>query len=83
MLAPDYDVDLSLDYIYHWEMDTAKGDEFIRRYHLQNLSTNLAISLKVSQVKPDGRKALTFEILLSNTSSNNCSTRDCRFLMRT
>jgi len=68
VLSLDYALDASVQCAFEWGMNAAKRDQFIARYHLQNISTNLSMSLKVEPLKKAGRSVFAFEVAVCNTS---------------
>jgi len=67
LLSSQYNVQLSFNYTYHWEMAEPKRSRFIKRYHLQNLSKDLTLKLKFNMYEMNGQ-LIDFTVTLHNVS---------------
>lgn len=76
LFSEQYFAGLGIDYTFHWEMDKSKRDGFIERYHLKNLSKDLAVKLDVKTHKDKNELRLDFTATLCNTSKKPFWIRD-------
>jgi hypothetical protein len=49
MALSHYDLDQSIRYAFHWDMDPAKRDAFIRNHHMQSVSEEVGLQLAASR----------------------------------
>jgi hypothetical protein len=68
LLNEKYYAGLSINYIYHWEMSKSKRDDFIKKYHLVNLSNYMEIKLELQNNKDENGQKLNLTITLTNIS---------------
>lgn len=68
LLRAEYDTKQSTMYAFHWDMEPAKRNGFIEQYLLQNLATDLSVSLSVKD--PDAQP-LVFVVTVRNTSKED------------
>lgn len=76
LLTDKYNAQLGINYTFHWEMNPSKGDDFIERYHLKNLSKDMAINLEVKPGQDNNSQEINFKITLTNISQNSYQIHD-------
>jgi len=76
LASPAYDVHLGIRYGFHWEMDAAKRDAFIEKYHLTSTSEDLMILLTTTSGVQDGKQEIVFTVTLQNVSGSTLRVRD-------
>ncbi len=67
---------LSVNYTFHWEMSEPKRSEFIREYHLKNLSTDLMVELESDVKRINTGEELELTLTLRNVSEETFRIRD-------
>ncbi len=67
LLSNQYDAYHGINYAFHWDMDEERRDSFIQRYHLVNLSSDLALGLRVESYETS-RRWLTCALTIENSS---------------
>jgi hypothetical protein len=68
LLSSRYNAQLSINYAYHCEMAEPKRSRFIKRYHLQNLSKDLALKLKAKKHEDKDGQLIDLTVILHNVS---------------
>ena len=76
LLDSRYYARLGINYTFHWEMAEPKRNEFINRYHLKDLSEDLALELKAETEGLGGEQQLHFTLTLRNTSDTPIEVRN-------
>jgi len=66
--TPEYRAGMGIGYTFWWNMDPAKRDAFIERYHLTNTSKDLLLDLEAQPAEEGGKQKITFALTLRNAS---------------
>lgn len=70
LFTDKYDVELGINYTFHWEMMQSARDSFIRRYHLRSSSNDIKIQLEAGYKIEEDKQKITFSVTLTNISKN-------------
>ena len=70
LFSVQYHVELGIEYAFHWDMPEPARSSFILRYHLQNLSHDLRLTLSQKAIKDPGE--LAFAMKMANISDKHC-----------
>ena len=81
LLSTGYDASLGINYAFHWQMDEAKRDGFIERYHLTNLSNDLLLKIEAESKEEGKRRWLAFTLTMKNISDKPLRIRDQRMYL--
>jgi hypothetical protein len=65
---PRYHSVLGANYTFHWDMSEPKRSEFIRRYHLKNLSKDLKVELESDVNRVNTGQEIELTLTLHNVS---------------
>ena len=64
-----YNASLGIDYAFGWTMPEPDRSAFIERYHLQNLSKDLQLSVSARKFMKNGKQTFSFSVKAQNSSS--------------
>lgn len=76
LFSEQYFAGLGIKYTFHWQMSESKRNSFIEKYHLKNISKDLAVKLYVKTHKDKNELRLDFTATLCNTSNKPFWIRD-------
>ncbi len=69
LFSEQYFAGLGINYTFHWQMSESKRNDFIEKYHLKNISKDLAVKLDVKTHRDRKEQRFDFTATLCNTSN--------------